>query len=360
MPYVPNATEVTQPVASQPVESAALEFRALKAYLQQILANATIGTVGTSAYIDLLRFLPDPASSGVSGRLFWDEAAGAPAYYDEGGNKQQLGQPFMLRVRNSTGAAITKRSAVYVNGATGQVPTIMLADADAEATSGKTLGLVLADIANNDVGYVVTGGLFVSLDTSDFVDGDALWLSAGTPGTITTARPSAPNHAVFLGYCIYAHPSAGVIYVNVQNGHELEELHDVLITAAAAGQMIRRRADNLVWENFDLLAQDQSWAGSQRSTPLVDADLSFDLNAAQTFNCTPTAGGTLTFTNIAAATGQSGIIILVNGANYAIAAAVTTKISAASLAAISATGTYKCAYYCNGTNVYVTVSENLA
>jgi hypothetical protein len=104
----------------------------------------------------------------------------------------------------------------------------------------------------------------------------------------------------------------------------------------------------------------QSFTASQRGTPTADNDLSFDLSATNNFNCTPTAGGTLTFTNIAAAAGQSGIIILVNGANYAIAAAATTKISAASLGAISATGTYKCAYYCNGTNVYVTVSENLA
>jgi hypothetical protein len=50
------------------------------------------------------------------------------------------------------------------------------------------------------------------------------------------------------------------------------------------------------------------------------------MNATNNFLCTPTGAFTLTFTNITA--GQSGNIILVNGSNYAIAAAATTKVSA--------------------------------
>lgn len=95
----------------------------------------------------------------------------------------------------------------------------------------------------------------------------------------------------------------------------------------------------------------QTYTASQRGTVTTDNDLSFDLNVTNNFKCTPTVGGTLTFTNIAA--GQSGFILLVNGSNYAIAAAATTKISAANLALISATGTYILSYFSDGTNVYV-------
>jgi hypothetical protein len=107
------------------------------------------------------------------------------------------------------------------------------------------------------------------------------------------------------------------------------------------------------------LAADQTFTGAQRGTVTTDNDGSFDMNATNNFLCTPTGGFTLTFTNITA--GQSGNIILVNGSNYAIAAAAATKVSATALAAISATGTYWLSYYSpDGTNVYVANTAALA
>ena len=103
---------------------------------------------------------------------------------------------------------------------------------------------------------------------------------------------------------------------------------------------------------------DQSWTGAQRGTPTTDNDLSFDLSAANNFTCTPSAGGTLTFTNHTS--GQSGFVLLVNGSDYAIAAAATTKITTADLTKISATGTYLISYYDNGTNAYCVASASIA
>lgn len=104
------------------------------------------------------------------------------------------------------------------------------------------------------------------------------------------------------------------------------------------------------------LTKDQSWTGSQRSTPVNDADLSFDQDGANNFTCTPTGGGTLTFTNHTA--GQSGYILLTNGSNYAITAHANTKITATDLATISVTGSYLLSYFDNGTNAYITVSAS--
>jgi hypothetical protein len=96
----------------------------------------------------------------------------------------------------------------------------------------------------------------------------------------------------------------------------------------------------------------QAFSVSQRGTVTTDNDGSFDMNATNNFLCTPTGGFTLTFTNITA--GQAGNIILVNGSNYTVSAAATTKVSATALATISATGTYWLSYYSpDGTNVYV-------
>jgi hypothetical protein len=65
------------------------------------------------------------------------------------------------------------------------------------------------------------------LPTSTFADGDAIYLGA-TAGTITNVKPYAPNHLVYLGVVTTAsNGSAGRMYVRVQNGYELQELHNV-------------------------------------------------------------------------------------------------------------------------------------
>jgi hypothetical protein len=99
-------------------------------------------------------------------------------------------------------------------------------------------------------------------------------------------------------------------------------------------------------------------AQASRGTITTDNDLSFDMNAASNFSCTPTAGGTLTFTNITA--GQSGYILLVNNSNYVITAAATTKVGVSFLSTISTTGTYLISYFSNGTNVFCTTSGALS
>lgn len=110
---------------------------------------------------------------------------------------------------------------------------------------------------------------------------------------------------------------------------------------------------------YPTLAADQTFTGANRGAVTTDNDGSFDMNATNNFLCTPTGGFALTFTNITA--GQSGNIILVNGSNYAITAAAATKVSATTLATISATGTYWLSYYSpDGTNVYVANTAALA
>lgn len=101
-----------------------------------------------------------------------------------------------------------------------------------------------------------------------------------------------------------------------------------------------------------------TWTTPQRGTTTTDNDLSFDLNITNNFSCTPTAGGALTFTNITA--GQSGFIKLVNGSNYAITAAATTKVTSTFLSAISTTGTYIISYFSDGTNVYCATAGAMA
>ena len=167
-------------------------------------------------------------------------------------------------VRNSTGATLNKGYIVYLSGSTGNLPNAVLARANAEATSAQTFGVVLEDIANNSNGYVVTIGQINTLDTrttatnpftSDtLVDGQVIYLSPTTAGHITNVKPSAPNHVVYVGYVIRTSPTNGTIQYRIQNGYELDEIHDVSISSVANDQALVYESATSLWKNKDFSA----------------------------------------------------------------------------------------------------------
>lgn len=155
----------------------------------------------------------------------------------------------VLDVRNSTGSTIPKGSVVYIGGATGQLPNITLADADTEATSSKTIGLTLDAIPNNTNGTIITSGTFHNVDTSAFADGNTLWLSSTAGQMVATTPPAKPANSVFIGYVAYAHPSNGKIVVAIQNGYEIDELHNVQITSPLQGDVLSYNVGTGLWTN---------------------------------------------------------------------------------------------------------------
>lgn len=118
-----------------------------------------------------------------------------------------------ILARNNTGAPITKGAAVRISGALGQNPTIALAQANAYATTD-AIGLAAATIANNATGYVIIAGTLTDLDTQAFADGNALYLSATTPGGLTATEPVKPNWQMQIGTVEHAHPTQGKILVH--------------------------------------------------------------------------------------------------------------------------------------------------
>lgn len=154
----------------------------------------------------------------------------------------------LLQVRNNSGATITKGTVVYINGAVGQLPTVAKALATSDATSAQTQGLITADIPNNSNGYVTIIGLVTGLDTSAYTDGAQLYLSGTTAGAMTATKPYAPIHLVYVGVVTYAHPTQGKIQVKVQNGYELDELHNVSAQSPTTGQTIVYNSATGLWE----------------------------------------------------------------------------------------------------------------
>ena len=152
-------------------------------------------------------------------------------------------------VRNITGATIPQKSVVYINGASGNRPTINYSQASSESTSSKTFGLVEEDILHNGVGYVVVEGQLNNIDTSMFTEGQLLWLSPTVPGGVTTTKPYAPDHMVFVGYVVRAHPTEGTIEVKIQNGFELDEIHNVSAQTPSDGDALVYEASTQLWKN---------------------------------------------------------------------------------------------------------------
>ena len=157
-------------------------------------------------------------------------------------------------VRNTTGATLTKGTVVYISGATGQNPTVTKAQANNDTNSAQTLGLMTADLANNSNGYVTIIGLITNIDTSAYTDGEQLYLSPTTAGALTATKPYAPQHLVYVAIVEHAHPTQGKLFVKVQNGYELDELHNVSAQSPSNGQTIVYNASTSLWEKANLTA----------------------------------------------------------------------------------------------------------
>ena len=131
------------------------------------------------------------------------------------------------------GVAINKGQAVYVSSSDGTNMIVSKASNASEATSSKTMGLLETTLAINGKGNVVTEGLLAGLDTTGATNpGDPVWL--GVDGNLIYGlanKPYAPAHLVFIGIVTRINANNGEIFVKVQNGFELKEIHDVdLIT----------------------------------------------------------------------------------------------------------------------------------
>ena len=153
-----------------------------------------------------------------------------------------------IAVRNNSGSLIPNGSVIYLNGSTGNRPTIALASATSEVTSSKTFGIVNGNIAHESDGYVTVLGTIHTLDTSEIVAGTNMWLDT-VAGQMTSVAPQTPNHAVFLGVVTRSHPTAGSMVIRVQNGFEVNELHDVSITTPSNRNALLYNSDNSIWEN---------------------------------------------------------------------------------------------------------------
>lgn len=254
------------------------------------------GITGGISSPDFVQFDTAATVTPATGRLFFNDGEGGLAYTLKGGNViQEVGQSQQVLVYNGTGATLTKGQVVYSNGAQGQRPTVALALATGDATSARTLGIVAESIADGAEGWVTTFGIIENINTSAFTEGAQLYLSGTTAGALTATKPVAPLHMVYVARCIKSNASSGRLFVTVQNGYEMDELHDVSAVSPANNDGLFYNTSTSLWEkksiatalgytpyntsNPSSFQSVQSIASASTITPNADTDTQVSVTA---------------------------------------------------------------------------------
>lgn len=197
-------------------------------------------------------------------------------------------EDILIYVKNVSGAQIDKGKVVRISGATGDNPLISTASYEADGLSANTLGITNQNIPNDSFGYVMTEGRLLGIDTDSFTAGQLIYL--GPTGSIIGTAPLAPLHSVRLGEVLRVQQNNGSIYIRIDNGYELGELHDVRdnSTTSSFGDLLVKSGS--VWTNSRQLTGSYGLTGSLSATSFTGSlfgTASFATTASFALNAQP-------------------------------------------------------------------------
>jgi len=250
-----NFTETTSPTLNFKVvgfETAASggELTAKLTNLPFVKTTGDQSVTGVKTFNALAFNTAAGLSADAAGKAVWNATDKTFDVNLDGTVVMQVGQETLMRCRNATGSTIQNGSVVYVSGATGNRPTIALADADL-SSAAKTIGIVTEDIANNADGFITLNGTVHGLNTAGFAAGDTLYLSS-TAGLLTNVAPTKPARQVTIGTCTVSNASVGQVEVCLNKFPVLAELSDVSTASLANGDVLVYNSSTSIWENKTL------------------------------------------------------------------------------------------------------------
>lgn len=217
--------------------------------LQNVTDNGNITT--NSIEVDAVAFSLTPTNAPKQGQIAYMGTTGALAYKLDSSNVVcHIGQQLFAYVKNDELITINKGQPVYLFSASGNKASVKLAYNTSDSTSAKTLGLAAEDIKAGENGFVICQGVLDGLNTGSYTAGNSLYLGS-TSGSLTNTKPYAPNHLVYIGTVERANNGAGQIYVRVQNGYELDEIHnvDLITNAPKNNDVLVYDSSTSLWKN---------------------------------------------------------------------------------------------------------------
>lgn len=235
--------DVTGPASS--TDNAITRFDGTTGKLLQN-SSATLSDVGGIA-ADTLAISTAPTGAGGTGIFRYDTGEKVPEVGIDG-ITLKIGVQEYVRVYNDTASTMAKGAVVYISGAQGNRVAVKLADATDESTSAGTIGIVSQSITAGAEGFVQVSGPMYNLNTIGLTAGALLFLSE-TAGEWTQTDPPPPAHGVRLAYVERVSATVGSIYIKVDNGYELGELHNVSDGVTGATAFLVKNSATNVWES---------------------------------------------------------------------------------------------------------------
>jgi len=214
------------------------------------IQDVDLGSYGLNA--DYVSFNLNPTSSIGTGKIIYDGGTGALSYYlNNSSVASRIGQTLHAYVHNAEGVQINKGEAVYLFEASGNKASVKLAYNTSDSTSAKTFGLAAENIGAGQNGMIICQGVLDGLNLGAYNEGDTLYLDS-IAGGYTSSKPNSPNHLVYIGVVERANNGNGQIYVKVQNGYELDELHNVSAQNPTDDDIIVYSSGTTLWEKKNI------------------------------------------------------------------------------------------------------------
>ena len=204
------------------------------------------GVTGGISSPDFIQFDTGATVTNAAGRLYWDATQQTLTVGLNANIAADIGQTLYAYATNDESVTINKGQPVYMFAAQGDRVSVKLASNSGDATSAKTLGICAENIAAGQAGMILCQGVQDGLNLAAYTAGDTLYLGA-TAGTLTNIKPYAPNHLVYIGVVERANAGNGRLYVRVQNGYELDELHNVSAQNPTNGQVLIYNESTSLW-----------------------------------------------------------------------------------------------------------------
>jgi hypothetical protein len=238
-------------------------------------------TVSGNLVINPVATAPTPQE----GQIYYDSAKHELVYNSEVSTVlNSLGRSLLVRAKNTDSVTLTKGMAVRVGTPQGANKTFVRALSVniplTGAAGNQIIGIINSDIAVNDFGYATTFGEITGLNTNNFIEGDQVYVSSTTSGSLTGSRPTAPFEIIPVGICLSQHQTQGKIFVKTRDPTHFGDItgFNPDTTNLLDGQVIRYRSSDGTWGNSNSgVVLTGSFSGSLR-TNSITSDGGYKIN----------------------------------------------------------------------------------
>ena len=161
----------------------------------------------------------------------------------------QLGQESVQQVKRYNNTGLEDGKVVYAKGSNGNNMLVDYAIASTDEGAHNVVGVMTESASGGSKALCTTFGLVHGINTSTLTEGQTVWLSSTSAGDMTSTTPISPNHSVRIGHCVRSHATEGVIFVDVEIGGDLNELHDVRVSSPSNGDLLAYESSSGLWKN---------------------------------------------------------------------------------------------------------------